>query len=83
MEPKMGERGPKLVVVNDGLIQVVWMDEWAPGVKTFLRYARSLDGGRSFEPLKAVSARSGIDAVAGRRGLLRLHDPPEGLLGDC
>jgi len=59
----MGERGPKLAVGNDGKIHVVWMDEWAPGVKTFVRYSRSIDGGKSFEPLKTISAMSGIDGV--------------------
>ena len=63
VETKMGERGPKLAVGNDGNIHVVWMDEWAPGVKTFVRYSRSLDGGKSFEPLKTVSTMSGIDGV--------------------
>ena len=52
VETKMGERGPKLAVGSDGSIHVVWMDEWAPGVKTFVRYSRSLDGGKSFEALK-------------------------------
>jgi hypothetical protein len=63
VETKMGERGPKLAVGRDGGIHVVWMDEWAPGVKTFVRYSRRLDGGKSFEPLKTVSAMSGIDGV--------------------
>jgi hypothetical protein len=63
VETKMGERGPKLPVGSDGSIHVVWMDEWAPGVKTFVRYSRSLDGGRSFEPLKTLSAMSGVDGV--------------------
>ena len=63
VETKMGERGPKLAVGNDGVIHVVWMDEWAPGVKTFVRYSRSLDGGKSFEALKAISTMSGIDGV--------------------
>ena len=63
VETKMGERGPKLAVGNDGIIHVVWMDEWAPRVKTFVRYSRSTDGGESFEALKAVSSMSGIDGV--------------------
>ena len=63
VETKMGERGPKLAVGSDGMIHVVWMDEWAPGVKTFVRYSRSLDGGKSFEPLKSLSSLSGIDGV--------------------
>jgi len=63
VETKMGERGPKLAVGGDGVVHVVWMDEWAPGVETFARYSRSVDGGRSFEPVKAVSAMSGIDGV--------------------
>jgi len=63
VETKMGERGPKLAVGNDGTIHVVWVDEWAPGVKTFARYTRSLDGGKSFEALKTLSAMSGVDGV--------------------
>jgi hypothetical protein len=63
VETKMGERGPKLSVGTDGVVHVVWMDEWAPGVRTFARYSRSLDSGASFEPLKTVSAMSGIDGV--------------------
>ncbi|MCX6927557.1 MAG: sialidase family protein [Verrucomicrobia bacterium] len=63
VETKMGERGPKLAVGSEGCIHVVWVDEWAPGVRTFVRYSRSLDGGKSFEPLKTVSATSGVDGV--------------------
>lgn len=63
VETKMGERGPKLAVGKDGTVHVVWMDEWAPVVKTYVRYARSVDGGRSFEPVKALSSLSGIDGV--------------------
>jgi hypothetical protein len=71
VETKMGERGPKLEVGSDANIHIVWMDEWAPGVKTFARYSRSLDGGKSFETLKAISSMSGIDGVtvtAGGKG---------------
>lgn len=63
VETKMGERGPKLAVGGDGTIHVVWMDEWAPGVKTFVRYSRSLDGGKSFEALKTLSSMSGVDGA--------------------
>jgi hypothetical protein len=63
VETKMGERGPKLAVGSDGGVHVVWVDEWAPGVQTFVRYSRSLDGGRSFEALKTLSAMSGVDGV--------------------
>jgi hypothetical protein len=63
VETKMGERGPKLAVGSDGTIHVVWMDEWVPGVKTFVRYSRSLDGGKSFEALKTLSAMSGVDGA--------------------
>jgi hypothetical protein len=61
VETKMGERGPKLAVGSDGTLHVVWMDEWAPGVKTFVRYSRSVDDGKSFAAPKAVSAMSGVD----------------------
>ena len=63
VETKMGERGPKLAVGSDGIIHVAWVDEWAPGVRTFVRYSRSVDGGRSFEPLKTLSAMSGVDGA--------------------
>jgi hypothetical protein len=63
VETKMGERGPKLAVGSDGNIHVVWMDEWAPGVKTFVRYSRSLDGGKSFEALQTLSDMPGVDGV--------------------
>ena len=63
VETKMGERGPKLAVGREGAVHVVWVDEWTPGVKTFVRYARSLDGGKSFEPLQTLSAMSGVDGA--------------------
>ena len=63
VETEMGERGPKLAVGRDGVIHVVWGDDWAPGVQTFVRYSRSLDGGRSFEPFKTISSMSGDDGV--------------------
>ena len=63
VETKMGERGPKLTVGSDGAIHVVWVDEWAPGVKTFVRYSRSLGAGQSFEPLKTLSSMSGVDGA--------------------
>jgi hypothetical protein len=63
VETEMGERGPKLAVGKDGVIHLVWEDDWAPGVQTFVRYCRSLDGGRTFEACKAVSSTSGVDGV--------------------
>ena len=63
VETKMGERGPKLAVGRSGTIHVAWMDEWAPGVRTFVRYARSLDDGGSFEGPKTLSTMSGVDGV--------------------
>ena len=48
VEFKMGERGPKLALGRDRAIRVVLVDLWSPGVKTYLRHARSLDGGASF-----------------------------------
>ena len=63
VEYKMGERGPKLAVGIDGVIHVVWMDHWESGVSVYARYTRSLDGGVTFEPLKAVSATTGVDGV--------------------
>ncbi len=63
VEFKMGERGPKLSVGRDGVIHTVWVDCWAPGVKTYVRYARSLDSGKSFEKFKTVSSMNGVDGV--------------------
>jgi hypothetical protein len=63
VETKMGERGPKLAVGSDGVIHVVWQDEWAPGVRTYVRHSRSLDGGKTFAPLTKVSSMSGVDGV--------------------
>jgi len=63
VEYNMGERGPKLAVGIDGVIHVVWMDHWSSGISVYARYTRSLDGGNTFEPLRAVSATSGIDGV--------------------
>lgn len=63
VEFKMGERGPKVAVGSDGGIHVVWVDCWAPGVKTFVRYAHSQDGGRRFSPQRAVSSMNGVDGV--------------------
>lgn len=59
----MGERGPKLALGAEGIVHVVWVDCWAPGVRTFARYSRSTDGGKSFEPLKTISSMSGVDGV--------------------
>ncbi|MCX6243171.1 MAG: T9SS type A sorting domain-containing protein [Bacteroidetes bacterium] len=63
VEYKMGERGPKLAVGDDGVIHVAWMDHWSAGVNVYARYTRSLDGGNTFENLKTVSATSGVDGV--------------------
>ncbi|MCX7049742.1 MAG: sialidase family protein [Candidatus Sumerlaeota bacterium] len=63
VETEMGERGPKLAVGGDGVIHVAWMDDWAAGVKVYVRYSRSLDGGKTFEARKTVSAMSGVDGA--------------------
>jgi hypothetical protein len=60
---KMGERGPKLALGRGGSIHVVWADQWSPGVKVYPRYSRSLDGGRTFEPPRALASLSGIDGL--------------------
>jgi hypothetical protein len=59
----MGERGPKLALGKDGSLHVVWADRWSPGVETHIRYSRSLDGGRSFEPARLVPSPQGIDGL--------------------
>jgi hypothetical protein len=63
VEFKMGERGPKLALGRDRTINVVWVDCWAPGVKTYVRHARSLDGGASFGSRTTVSSMPGVDGV--------------------
>ncbi len=72
---KMGERGPKLALGQGGMltnarvrvwapsIHVVWADQWSPGVQVYPRYSRSLDGGRTFEPPRALAALTGIDGL--------------------
>lgn len=73
---KMGERGPKMAVsrassprVEGGTpsaretIHVVWADQWSPGVKVYPRYSRSLDGGKTFEPPRALASLFGIDGL--------------------
>jgi hypothetical protein len=60
---KMGERGPKLALGKDGSIHVVWADQWSPGVKVYPRYSRSLDGGRTFEPPRALASLFGVDGL--------------------
>jgi hypothetical protein len=60
VELRMGERGPKLSVGKDGSIHVVWADRWSPAAKCCVRYSRSTDGGKSFEPAKQVSPMPGV-----------------------
>ncbi len=72
---KMGERGPKLALGQGGMltnarvrvwapsIHVVWADQWSPGVQVYPRYSRSLDGGRTFEPPRALASLTGIDGL--------------------
>ena len=73
---KMGERGPKLAVsrassprfeggtpLTRESIHVVWADQWSPGVKVYPRYSRSLDGGKTFEPPRALASLFGIDGL--------------------
>ena len=48
----MGERGPKLAAGADGVIHVVWADQWKPGVEVYVRYARSVDGGNHSTPAR-------------------------------
>ena len=57
----MGERGPKLALGKDGSIHVVWGDRWSAGVQCYTRYARSVDGGKTFEPVRQISAVAGDD----------------------
>lgn len=59
----MGERGPKLALGKDGAIFVCWADRWSPGVKTFARLTRSLDGGKTFSPPIAMSDVTGFDGL--------------------
>ena len=72
----MGERGPKLALGKVGpattntrsrvwepSIHVVWADQWSPGVQVYPRYSRSLDGGKTFEPPRALASLTGIDGL--------------------
>ncbi len=71
----MGERGPKLALGQSVMlanarvpvwvpsIHVVWADKWSPGVQVYPRYSRSLDGGRTFEPPRALASLFGIDGL--------------------
>jgi hypothetical protein len=73
---KMGERGPKLALgkvgtgspnarfrISQPSIHVVWADQWSPGVQVYPRYSRSLDGGKTFEPPRALASLFGIDGL--------------------
>ncbi|MGC8668520.1 MAG: sialidase family protein [Chthonomonadales bacterium] len=66
-----GERGPKLLVTQDGTVHVLWLGDYRKGGGVW--YTRSLDGGRSFEPERNLEDRPfGCDgaAIAGNdRGL--------------
>jgi hypothetical protein len=80
----MGERGPKLALGRDGSIHVVWGDRWSPGAKCYVRYARSIDGGKSFEGAKQISPMPGVDgptiAADGEGNVLvfwHVFDPPQ------
>jgi hypothetical protein len=42
---------------------VVWADKWSPGVQVYPRYCRSLDGGKTFEPPRALASLTGIDGL--------------------
>lgn len=59
----MGERGPKIALGADGSIHVVWADRWSPGAKCYVKYARSTDGGRTFERPRQISSMPGVDGV--------------------
>jgi hypothetical protein len=63
VETEMGERGPKLAVGRDGVVHVAWADDWAPGVQCYVRSARSVDGGKTFEARKTLSSMPGVDGV--------------------
>jgi hypothetical protein len=80
----MGERGPKLAVGTDGSIHVAWVDRWSPGAKVLVRYSRSIDGGKSFEPAKRISSMPGVDGATmtadGEGNVLvfwHVFDPPQ------
>jgi hypothetical protein len=63
VEYRMGERGPKISVGTDGVIHVVWMDQWSQQVKVYTRYARSTNGGITFENNKTLSSSPGVDGA--------------------
>jgi len=59
----MGERGPKVALGKEGAIHVCWADRWSPGTHVYARYTRSLDGGKTFDPPKAMSDIWGFDGL--------------------
>lgn len=63
VQTAMGERGPKLALGKDNSIHVVWADKWHPGAKIMARYSCSTDQGKTFEPARVVSGRTGIDGL--------------------
>lgn len=63
VETRMGERGPKLSVGKDGIIHVVWADEWSPGAQCYVKYARRVNGGADFASPQTVSTMPGVDGV--------------------
>jgi len=60
----MGERGPKIALGRDNVIHVVWADRWTPGAKCYVRHARRLDGGKTFQPPQQVSVMPGVDGAS-------------------
>jgi hypothetical protein len=56
-----GERGPKLALGKDGSIHAVWLGHYQKGGGVW--YARSTDGGRTFEPERNIQdAQAGSDS---------------------
>ena len=65
VETEMGERGPKIALGASNTVHAVWADDWelAAGHIVLARYSRSLDGGKTFDPLKTLSATNGTDGL--------------------
>lgn len=58
-----GERGPKILVTEDGTLHVIWIGDYRKGGGVW--YTRSRDAGRTFEPERNLEDRPfGCDGAA-------------------
>jgi hypothetical protein len=50
-----GENRPKIIVADDGAILLSWTLKTSPSYTGEIRFTRSTDGGRSFEPVRTLN----------------------------